>query len=62
MKNILLLNKEIIIDKCERVFYSAPGDDWQEHFMVMRGSWEKVGDRLSTWGKDVGKSTKKLFK
>ena len=23
---------------------------------------EKVGDRLSTWGKDVGKSTKKLFK
>ena len=46
MKNILLLNKEIIIDKCERVFYAAPGDDWQEHFMVMRGSWEKDGDRL----------------
>jgi uncharacterized membrane-anchored protein YhcB (DUF1043 family) len=23
---------------------------------------EEVGDRLSTWGKDVSKSTKKLFK
>ena len=46
MKNILLLGKEIIIDRCETVFRSAPGDDWQEHFEVMRGEWEKVGDCL----------------
>ena len=46
MKNILLLGKEILADRCETVFRSAPGDDWQEHFTVMRGKWEKVGDRL----------------
>ena len=46
MKNILLLGKEIVIGDCETVFRCAPGDDWQEHFKVMRGKWEKVGDRL----------------
>ena len=46
MKNILLLGKEIIVSECETVFRSAPGDDWQEHFKVMRGKWEKVGDCL----------------
>ncbi len=46
MKNIILLGKEIVTDRCETVFRSAPGDDWQEHFEVMRGEWERVGDCL----------------
>ncbi len=47
MKNILLLGKEIHVARSRRLFYAAPGEDWQEHFDVKRGGlWRREGDRL----------------
>ncbi len=41
MKNILLLGGEIVVDRCEKVFACAPDADWEKHFEVMRGKWER---------------------
>lgn len=41
MKNELhLLKKKILVDKSEVLLDYQPDENWQEHFMVMDGTWE----------------------
>lgn len=40
MKDILLLGKRVVPDKCKVLLEYSPGTDFEKHFMPMGGKWE----------------------
>ena len=59
MKEIRLVGKKIILDKCKLLLKSAPGPDWEKDWQVMAGEWKYEDGALI--GKEKGNCGGILF-